>query len=148
MANHPASIVRVTWIATYKKVFAATGDDEQAIFEAERAVRRAHGSSASRDWYDTQIIVDHFNGKITADDPKLKQQLQLLKQQAEDDWIEIYSGKKTLATPENIAEDYIGNAKLTARTQRILKRIKLIALLSVVLLGALVYAMKSGLLRS
>ena len=142
MSNHPLSIVKVTWFAKYKKVLAETGDEAQAIFEAERAVRRAHGSSAKTDLYNIQILVDHFNGNRSADDPQVKQELQLLRQQAAIDWKEMYSGKPTQATPDNIAEDYINNAKLTASTERTLKRIKLVAVLAVVLIGVLFYAMK------
>lgn len=86
--------------------------------------------------------MDHFTGKRSADDPQVKQELQLLKQQAAIDWKEMYSGKPTQATPENIAEDYINNAKLTASTERTLKRIKLIVALAVVLAGVLFYTMK------
>jgi hypothetical protein len=39
------------------------------------------------------------------------------------------------------AEDYINNAKLTANTQRSLKRIKLIAVLAVVVVSVLIYAL-------
>ena len=43
------SIVRVTWLAKYRKVLAETGNEGEAIFEADRSVRRAHGSSARTD---------------------------------------------------------------------------------------------------
>ncbi len=49
MSGHPLSIVRVTWLAKYRKVLAETGNEGEAIFEADRSVRRAHGSSARTD---------------------------------------------------------------------------------------------------
>jgi len=52
----------------------------------------------------------------------------LLRKQAEIDWKETYAGKNTQETPENMAEDYIYNAKLTADTQRKLTKVKWIAL--------------------
>jgi hypothetical protein len=85
--------------------------------------------------------VDHFKGKRSADDPKVQREFQLLRQQAEIDWKEMYAGKNTQATPKNIAEDYINNAKLIADTQRTLKRIKLIAVLIVAVVGASIYAL-------
>jgi len=81
--------------------------------------------------YNKQILVDHFKGKRSADNPEVQRQFQLLKQQAEIDWKEIYAGEDTRATPENMAEDYIYNAKLTADTQRKLTKVKWIALLVV-----------------
>lgn len=141
MSDHPLSIVRVTWLAKYRKVLAETGNEGEAIFEADRSVRRAHGSSARTDLYNKQILVDHFKGKRSADDPKVQREFQLLRQQAEIDWKEMYAGKNTQATPKNIAEDYINNAKLTADTQRTLKRIKLIAVLAVVVVIVLIYAL-------
>jgi hypothetical protein len=139
MSDHPLSILRVTWLAKYRKVLAETGNEGEAIFEADRSVRRAHGSSARMVLYNLQILVDHFKGNAV---PTIlvERELQLLRQQAEIDWKEMYAGKNTKATPENIAEDYINNAKLTARTQRILKRTKLIAVLAVVVVGVLIYA--------
>ena len=142
MANHPLSLVKITWLGKYKKVLAETGDEAKAIFEAERAVRRAHGSSAKTDLYDIKILKDHFNGKLSADDPTVKHELQLLIQQAEIDWKEMYSGKNTQVTPEIIAEDYINNAKLTAGTERTLKMLKLLIALAVVLVGVLFYIIK------
>jgi len=71
--------------------------------------------------------VDHFNGKRGAADPEVQRQFRLLRQQAEIDWKEMYAGKNTPATVESIKEDYIYNAKLTAKTQRTLRRIKWIA---------------------
>ena len=91
--------------------------------------------------YNKQILVDHFKGKRSADDPQVQRELQLLRQQAEIDWTEMYAGKNTRATPENIGEDYINNAKLTADTQRTMKKIKLIAVLAVVVVGVLIYAL-------
>ena len=91
--------------------------------------------------YDKQILVDHFKGKRSADDPEVQRQFQLLRQQAEIDWKRMYAGGNTQATPENIAEDYINNAKVTADTQRKLKRIKLIAVLAVVMVSVLIYAL-------
>jgi hypothetical protein len=37
MSNHPISIVRATWLATYHKVHAKTGSEDEAIFEADHA---------------------------------------------------------------------------------------------------------------
>jgi hypothetical protein len=91
--------------------------------------------------YNLQILVDHFKGKRGADDPEVQRQFQLLRQQAEIDGKRMYAGKITQATPENIAEDYINIAKATVDTQRKLKRIKLIAVLAVVVVGVLIYAL-------
>ena len=140
MSDDPLSIVRVTWLAKYRKVLAETGNEGEAIFEAERSVRRAHGSSARTDMYNKQILVDHFKGKRSADDPKVQREFQLLRQQAEIDWNEMYAGKNTQATPENIAEDYIYNAKLTANTQRTLKKVKLILVLALAVVVVLIFA--------
>jgi len=137
----PLSIVEVTWLAAYRKALAQTGNESKAKFAAERAVRRAHGSSARTDMYDKQILVDHFNGKRAADDPEVQKQFRLLRQQAELDWKEMYAGKNTSFTPENIAEDYIYNAQLTAKTQGKLKTLKIIAGFAVVAGVALVYAL-------
>lgn len=142
MSNYPLSIVQATWVATYRKVLAATGNEGDAIFEAERAVRRAHGSSATTQLYNINILVDHFNGKLSADDPAVHREFQLLRQQAEVDWIEMCSGKPTQATPENIADDYIANAKLTAKSQLVLKKLKLIAILAIVVVGILIYGLR------
>jgi hypothetical protein len=141
MSDHPLSIVRVTWLASYRKALAETGNEGEAIFAAERSVRRAHGSSARTELYNVQILADHFKGKRSANDPKVQREFQLLRQQAEIDWKEMYAGKNTQATPENIAEDYIDNAKSTAAVQRTFKRIKLIAVLAVVAVGVLIYAL-------
>jgi hypothetical protein len=81
--------------------------------------------------YDKQILVDHFKGKRSADDPEVQREFQRLRQQAQIDWEEMYAGKNRPETPENMAEDYIYNAKLTAETQRKLTKIKWIALLIV-----------------
>ena len=67
---------------------------------------------------------------------KVKREFQLLRQQAENDWKEM---KNSRATPENVAEDYIHNAKATADVQRTFKRIKLIAVLAVVVVGILIW---------
>lgn len=141
MSDHPLSIVRVTWLARYRKVLAETVNEGEAIFEADRSVRRAHGSSARTDMYNKQILVDHFKGKSSANDPKVQREFQLLRQQAEIDWNEMYAGKNSQATPKNIAEDYINNAKTTADMQRMWKRIKVIAVLAVVVVGVLIYAL-------
>jgi hypothetical protein len=70
--NRPPSIVRATWLAKYRKVVAEIGNEGEAKFQAERSVRRAHGSSAMTDLYNLQIIlVDHFKGKRGADDPEV-----------------------------------------------------------------------------
>ncbi len=52
------------------------------------------------------------------------------------------SGKPTQATPENIADDYIANAKLTAKSQLVLKKLKLIAILAIVVVGILIYGLR------
>jgi hypothetical protein len=72
---------------------------------------------------------------------KSSDNFQLLRQQAENDWKEMYAGKNSQATPENIAEDYINNAKATADMQRRRKKIKLIAVLAIVVIGVLFYAL-------
>jgi hypothetical protein len=127
MQPHPQSIVTTTWLAKYRTVLAETGNEDEAKFQADRSVRRAHGSSAQTDLYNLQILVDHFKGKRSAVDPEVQRQFHLLRQQAENDWKEMYAGKNTQATPENMAEDYIHNAKLTADTQRKLTKAKWIA---------------------
>jgi hypothetical protein len=38
MSDHPLSIVRVTWLAKYRKVLAETGNEGEAIFEADRSM--------------------------------------------------------------------------------------------------------------
>jgi hypothetical protein len=82
MSDHPLSIVRVTWLAKYRQVLAETGNEGEAKFQADRSVRRAHGSSAKTDLYNLQILVDHFKGKRSADDPEVQREFQLLSQQA------------------------------------------------------------------
>jgi hypothetical protein len=138
MQPHPPSIVTTTWLARFRKVLAETGNEDEAKYQADRSVRRAHGSSAQTDLYNLQILVDHFKGKRSAADPEVQRQFQLLRQQAENDWKELYAGKNTKATPENMAEDYIHNAKLTAETQGKLTKIKWIALFIVLAVVALV----------
>ena len=95
-----------------------------AVGGDQLASSREYRGRVRTDLYNKQILVDHFKGKRSADDPKVQREFQLLRQQAEIDWKEMYAGKNTQATSENIAEDYINNAKLTADTQRTLKRIK------------------------
>ena len=124
----PLAIVKVTALAAYEKALAETGNEDEARFQAERSVRRAHGSSARTDMYDKQILVDHFKGKRRADDPEVQREFQRLRQQAQIDWEEMYAGKNRPETPGNMAEDYIYNAKLTAETQRKLAKIKWITL--------------------
>ncbi|MGO9740772.1 MAG: hypothetical protein ACLPN5_04530 [Roseiarcus sp.] len=85
MSDHPLSIVKVTWLATYRKVFAESGNEGEAIFEADRSVRRAHGSSARTDLYNKQILVDHFKGRRRAVDREVQREFQLLRKQAEID---------------------------------------------------------------
>jgi hypothetical protein len=68
VSDHPLSIVKVTWLATYRNVLAETGNEGEVIFEADRSVRRAHGSSARTDLYNKQVLVDPFKGKRDADD--------------------------------------------------------------------------------
>jgi hypothetical protein len=140
MSDHPISIVTVTWQARYRTVLAETGDQSKAIFEAERSVRRAHGSSRT-EMYNKQILADHFKGKRSADDPEVHQEFQLLRQQPEIDWREKYAGKNTQVTPENMAEDYIYNAKLTADMQRKWTKVKWISLFVVLAVIVLVYAL-------
>ncbi len=137
----PSRIVTATAISRYRKVLAETGNESESIFQADRSVRRAYGSSARTDLYNKQILVDHFKGKRSAHDPQVQREFELLRQQAEIDWKEMYAGKNTQATPETIAEDYIYNAKLTADTQRKLTKIKWVALLVGLAIIALVYAL-------
>ena len=91
--------------------------------------------------YNKQILVDHFKGKRRADDPEVQREFQLLRQQAELDWKKMYAGKNTQATPENMAEDYIYNAKLTADMQRKWTKMKWIALFVGLAVIALIYAL-------
>ncbi len=91
--------------------------------------------------YDKQILVDHFNGKRPPDDPEVKREFRLLREQADIDWKAMYAGKETRTTVESIEQDYIYNAWLTAKTQRTLKRIKWIAAFAVLAVIALVYAL-------
>jgi hypothetical protein len=88
--------------------------------------------------YNKQIIVDYYNGKCPADDPELQRQFLLLKEQAALDWEEMYAGKDSPATVESIIEDYIYNAKLTARTQRTLKKIKIVIVAGIAVAGLIV----------
>jgi len=88
----PLAIVKVTALAAYEKALAETGNEDEARFQAERSVRRAHGSSARTDMYDKQILVDHFKGKRRADDPEVQREFQRLRQQAQIDWEEMYAG--------------------------------------------------------
>ncbi len=73
--------------------------------------------------YNRQILVDYFKGKRTINDGEVRRELRSLKWQAKIDWRQMYAGKGTPETPENIAEDYIYNAQLTARTERDLDRL-------------------------
>lgn len=68
--------------------------------------------------YNRQVLVDYVNGKRAVSDPDVKREFILLKKQAEIDYNEMYAGRNTPETPENIAEDYIDNVKLIARIQR------------------------------
>lgn len=88
--------------------------------------------------YDRQILVDHFNGKRSANDPEVQREFRLLKQKAEIDWREMYAGEDTPVTAESIAEDYINNARRTAKSQRTLKKMKFVAALVVLAVFALV----------
>jgi hypothetical protein len=126
-ADTPSSIVKATWLAAYQKAADGGSDKTEATERANSAVRRAHGSSARADMYNKQVLVDHFKGKRSADDPEVERQFRLLRQQAEIDWNEMYAGKNTKITPQSIAEDYIGNAKGTADVQRKFQKIKIIA---------------------
>jgi hypothetical protein len=98
--------------------------------------------------YDRQILADHFNGKRPADDPEVQSQFRLLRRTAEIDYNAMYGGKDrskcadTRTTVDSIEEDYIYHVKSIARTQRSMKKVKLIAGL-VVLAIALVYLLVS-----
>jgi hypothetical protein len=139
--SDPLSIANLTWLATYHKILAETGNEGEAIFEADRSLRRRHGSSARTDGYNKQILVDHFKGKRSDDDPEVQREFQLLREQAKIDWKEMYAGKNIQAMPEILAEDYIYNAKSTADRQRKLTKIKLIALFVGLAVIAFVYAL-------
>ena len=91
--------------------------------------------------YNKQVLVDHFNGKRGIDDPEVQREFLLLKQQAEIDWKEMYAGNDTRVTAKSIADDYIYNAQLTAKTQRTLNKIKLIVVIAGLAVAALVYAL-------
>ena len=92
--------------------------------------------------YNRQILADHFNGKRDANDPEVQRQFQLLKQQAEIDWNEMYGGKDTRVTAQSIEEDYIYNAQSFAKTQLMLKRAKTIVVLALLAAVALIYVLK------
>jgi hypothetical protein len=92
--------------------------------------------------YDLQILVDYYNGRRKGSDPAVQREFQLLKQQAEIDWREMYAGKGTPETPENMAEDYLYHVRATAKWQRTWKRIKVVAVLAICLVAAIVYAIK------
>jgi hypothetical protein len=57
----------------------------------------------------------------------------------------MYAGKDTRidtrTTVESIEEDYIYNAQLVAKTQRTMKKVKIVAVLIVCAVAALVYAL-------
>jgi hypothetical protein len=95
--------------------------------------------------YNRQILADHFNGKRAADDPEVQRDFRLLKEQAQIDWNAMYAGKDTRidtrTTVESIEEDYIYNAQLVAKTQRTMKKVKIVAVLIVCAVAALVYAL-------
>lgn len=81
--------------------------------------------------YDRQILADHFRGLRTADDPAVQREFQLLKQQAQIDWKDMYGDRPEKrdprVTPQSIEEDYIYNARLLAETQHSFARAKWIA---------------------
>jgi hypothetical protein len=82
--------------------------------------------------YDKQILVDYYNGKRSLDDPDVQREFVLLKKQAAIHWQELREiNKDTRATVEGITEDLIYNAKLTAQTQRKLKKIKFVILAAI-----------------
>jgi hypothetical protein len=92
--------------------------------------------------YDRQILVDYYNGKRSADDPEVKTEFRLLKQQAEIDWKDMYAAKNTSVTAESIEEDYIYNDQLTAKTQRKLKVISRIVGLAILAILVVVYLLQ------
>lgn len=93
--------------------------------------------------YNRQILADHFNGKRDANDPEVQREFQLLKQQAQIDWNEMYAGKDDpRVTPQSIEEDYIYNAQSVAKTQLMLKRVKTIVVLAVLAVVALIVVSK------
>jgi hypothetical protein len=71
--------------------------------------------------YNRQILVEHFDGKRRLDDPELQRQFSLLREQAAIDWTRMYDGKDDTITVDDIAEQYLQNARLAARTQRQLR---------------------------
>jgi hypothetical protein len=86
------------------------------------------------------ILVDHFNGKRAADDPEVRLQFRWIKEQAQIHWEKVYgdnSVARLKVTPENIEEDYINNARLTAKIQRGMKKFMRVVL--VILVAVLVY---------
>ena len=89
-----------------------------------------------------QILADHFNGKRDAMNPEVQREFQLLRQQAEIDWSEMYDGKDTRVTAQSIEEDYIYNAQSFAKIQLMLKRAKTIVVVAVLAAVALIYVLK------
>jgi len=93
--------------------------------------------------YNRQILADHFNGKRDANDPEVQREFALLKQQAQIDWNEMYAGKgDPRVTAQSIEEDYIYSAQSVAKTQLLLKRIKIIVTLAVLAVVALIFVLK------
>ncbi len=92
--------------------------------------------------YNRQILVEHFQGKRSADDPAVKREFELLRKQAEIDYDAMYAGKRPREqTVNEIEEDYIYNAQLTAKTQRTLSKIKYLVLLVLVAIAVLAYVL-------
>lgn len=92
--------------------------------------------------YDQLVLVDHFNGKRPADDPDVRRQFLLLRQQAEVDWRETYAGKDTRTTVDIIEEDYVYNARMVAKTQRKFRMGKWIVAIVILVILALYYELR------
>jgi uncharacterized membrane protein len=90
--------------------------------------------------YDRQVLVDYFNSKRGIADPELQREYLLLKEQAAIDWQAMYADKHTSVTVQSIVEDYVYNAQLTARTQRLFTKIGIIIVVAGVITATSVFA--------
>jgi tetrahydromethanopterin S-methyltransferase subunit F len=70
----------------------------------------------------------------------LQREYLLLKKQAAIDWKAMYADKHTSVTVQSIVEDYVYNAQLTARTQRMFTKIKIIIVVAGVITATSVFA--------
>jgi hypothetical protein len=95
--------------------------------------------------YNKQILVDSVNGKRKVDDPEVKDELRLLKEAARMHWERLYAHKdqsnsEIKVTPESIEEDFLYNVRLTARTEKTLRKLSYIAIGMIIIIAILVLA--------